>query len=43
VTGTAKQAVANNYNSRLFRGMQANNKVFAEAVNDLVSALVPHF
>lgn len=41
MTGTAKQAVANNYNSRLFRGMQANNNVFAEAVEDLVSAMVP--
>jgi len=28
VTGTAKQAVAENYNSRIFRGMEANNKVF---------------
>lgn len=35
VTGTAKQAVADNYNSRIYKGMVANNKVFGQAMNDM--------
>ena len=41
VTGTAKQAVASNYNSRVYKGMVANNKVFGQAINDMAQALLP--
>lgn len=29
VTGTGKQAVANNYNHRIYQGMENNNEVFS--------------
>jgi hypothetical protein len=33
--------VADNYNSRIFKAMKANNEVFGEALDDLVRALLP--
>jgi len=36
VTGTGKQAVANDYAWRLYRGMSQNNKVYNQAIADLV-------
>ena len=42
VTGTAKQAVAENYNSRIFRGMEANNKVFVQSLDDYVKKVMPN-
>lgn len=41
VTGTAKQAVADNYNSRLYKGMQANNQVLAQVIDEIAKALLP--
>jgi hypothetical protein len=42
VTGTAKQAVAENYNSRVYRGIHASNTVFADVLDDYVKALLPN-
>ena len=39
VTGTAKQAVANDYNYKLFRALEANNQVFAQVISEQVQAL----
>ena len=41
VTGTAKQAVAENYNSRIFRGMTAVNNVFVKSLDDYVKQVLP--
>jgi hypothetical protein len=41
VTGTAKQAVAENYNSRIFRGIQATNNVFVKSLDDYVKQVMP--
>lgn len=42
MTGTAKQAVAENYNSRVFRGIHASNTVFAQVIDDYVKSLLPN-
>ncbi len=36
VTGTAKQAVANDYNLRLFKGMEATNTEYAKLIDEKV-------
>jgi len=41
VTGTAKQAVAENYNSAIFKAMQANNQIFAKVADDFVKQVLP--
>ena len=41
VTGTARQAVAENYNSRIFRGMQATNNVVVKSLDDYVKQVMP--
>jgi hypothetical protein len=41
VTGTAKQAVAENYNSRIFRGMTAVNNVLVKSLDEYVKQVMP--
>lgn len=36
ITGTAKQAVADDYNKRLYVAMQTNNKQYDKLVNDRI-------
>ena len=39
VTGTGKQAVANNYAKKVYAGMQTNNKLFAQILNETITFL----
>ena len=41
MTGTAKQAVAENYNSRIFRGINAVNNVLVQSLDDYVKEVMP--
>jgi hypothetical protein len=36
VTGTGKQAVAENYNSKIYKGILATNNVFVESLDDFI-------
>jgi hypothetical protein len=36
VTGTAKQAVANDYNLRLYKGMEATNTEYSKLIDEKV-------
>jgi len=41
VSGTARQKVAENYNSKIFRGMQSNNKLFTEVLDEMAKKILP--
>ena len=38
ITGTAKQHVADDYNFRVFNSTQANNKVYANLIDEIVKS-----
>lgn len=41
MTGTGKQRVADNYNSKVFREMQSNNKLFTQVLDEMAKKILP--
>jgi nitrogen regulatory protein PII len=41
VSGTGKQRVAENYNNKVFREMQSNNKMFIQVLDEMAKKILP--
>lgn len=41
MTGTAKELVANNYNLKIFRELQSNNKMFIQVLDEMAKKILP--